>query len=157
MKSINQWLAEYGESHQNGTNKLIHWICVPLIYYTIIGLLYSIPVNFGEVMGIQINVGTIIAVLVFLYYTLLSVKVAVGMLFFTVLCLIISEYIFQMTGGSLGLAIVCGVLFVIAWIFQFIGHNIEGQKPSFLEDLQFLMIGPAWVISFIYKKVGIEL
>ena len=46
--------------------------------------------------------------------------------------------------------------FIIAWVGQFIGHKIEGQKPSFFEDLQFLLIGPAWLISFIYKKIGIK-
>jgi len=48
------------------------------------------------------------------------------------------------------------VLFVLAWIGQFIGHKIEGKKPSFLEDLQFLMIGPAWLIGYIYKKLKIR-
>ena len=48
------------------------------------------------------------------------------------------------------------IIFVIAWIGQFIGHKIEGKKPSFIEDLQFLLIGPAWLLSFIYKKIGIK-
>ena len=47
------------------------------------------------------------------------------------------------------------VLFVVAWIGQFIGHKLEGAKPSFFKDLQFLLIGPAWLLSFIYKKMGI--
>lgn len=156
MKSIQQWLSEYGESHQNPTNKLIHWICVPTIYFTIIGLLYSIPSTLGYIGPIQINIGSIVAVLVFMYYCLLSVKVALGMLIFTVLCLFTSEWIFQISGGSGGLAITCLILFVIAWIFQFYGHNVEGKKPSFLKDLQYLMIGPAWVITFILNKLGVQ-
>ena len=48
------------------------------------------------------------------------------------------------------------IIFVIAWIGQFIGHEIEGKKPSFLQDIQFLLIGPAWLLSFIYKKLGIK-
>ena len=48
------------------------------------------------------------------------------------------------------------LIFIIAWVGQFIGHKIEGQKPSFFEDIQFLLIGPAWIISFIYKKMGIN-
>jgi uncharacterized membrane protein YGL010W len=51
---------------------------------------------------------------------------------------------------------VCLALFIVAWIFQFIGHKIEGKKPSFFKDLQFLLIGPAWLLSFIYQKVGIR-
>lgn len=156
MKALEQWLSEYGESHQNPTNKLIHWICVPAIYFTIIGLLYSIPVDLGTVASIKINIGSIVAVLVFIYYSLLSVKVAFGMLLFTLVCLGLSEFIFQSTGGNLGLAITCLVIFVLAWILQFYGHHVEGKKPSFIKDLQYLMIGPAWVISFFYKKLGVQ-
>jgi uncharacterized membrane protein YGL010W len=47
------------------------------------------------------------------------------------------------------------LIFAVAWIGQFIGHNIEGKKPSFLKDLQFLLIGPMWLLSFIYKKLNI--
>jgi uncharacterized membrane protein YGL010W len=47
-------------------------------------------------------------------------------------------------------------VFVLAWIVQFYGHKIEGKKPSFLKDVQFLMIGPAWLMHFIYKKIGIS-
>jgi uncharacterized membrane protein YGL010W len=157
MKSIQQWLEEYGESHQNPKNKLIHWICVPTIYFTIIGLLYSIPIQLGEIFGLKINIGSIVAVLVFIYYCLLSLKIAFGMLIFTLICLFLSELILQATGSSIGLAITCIGLFILSWILQFLGHHIEGKKPSFIKDLQYLMIGPAWVISFFYKKIGIEL
>lgn len=154
MKDINQWLLEYGDSHQNSTNKLIHWFCVPVIYFTIIGLLYSIPIEWGTVANIKINVGSIVALLIFVYYLLLSFKIAVGMLVFSAICLALSEYIYLL-GGNMGLMITCIVLFVIAWILQFVGHNIEGKKPSFLKDIQYLMIGPAWVISALYKKLGL--
>ena len=49
------------------------------------------------------------------------------------------------------------LIFILGWIGQFIGHKIEGQKPSFFEDIQFLLIGPAWLLSFIYKKLGVPL
>ena len=47
-------------------------------------------------------------------------------------------------------------IFVLAWIGQFIGHKIEGEKPSFFEDLQFLLIGPDWLLGAIYQKLGIR-
>ena len=47
-------------------------------------------------------------------------------------------------------------MFFLAWILQFIGHKIEGKKPSFIKDIQFLLIGPAWLLGFIYKKIGIK-
>ena len=46
-------------------------------------------------------------------------------------------------------------VFVIAWIAQFIGHKHEGRKPSFLTDLTYLLIGPAWVVAKVLRKMGI--
>ncbi|MEG2033750.1 MAG: Mpo1-like protein, partial [Janthinobacterium sp.] len=44
-------------------------------------------------------------------------------------------------------------VFVLAWIGQFIGHQIEGKKPSFLDDLRFLLIGPLFVLGFLYRRL----
>ena len=60
------------------------------------------------------------------------------------------------TNPQTGLLILSVSIFVIAWIGQFIGHKIEGAKPSFFEDLQYLLIGPAWLLHFIYRKIGIS-
>ncbi|WP_291074819.1 MULTISPECIES: Mpo1-like protein [unclassified Empedobacter] len=48
------------------------------------------------------------------------------------------------------------VVFIITWLLQFVGHKIEGKKPSFLKDLQFLLVGPIWLLGFILRKVGIK-
>jgi uncharacterized membrane protein YGL010W len=48
-------------------------------------------------------------------------------------------------------------IFVITWIFQFVGHKIEGKKPSFLKDLQFLLIGPIWLLHFVLKKLELNI
>ncbi len=152
MKPIQQWLAEYGESHQNHTNKLIHWICVPTIFFSIIGLLYSVKLPF-EVAGIAVNVAMILLVLAVLYYISLSRTLWVGLLLFAILCLWLCQLIEQ--ANFLPLWQVSLIVFVLAWIGQFYGHKIEGKKPSFLKDIQFLLIGPAWLMSFIYKRLGI--
>lgn len=154
MKSIQQWLSEYGESHQNATNKTIHWICVPAIFFSVVGLLYSIKLPFA-LAGIPVNVAMIVMTLVVIYYFSLSRTLWIGMLLFGLLCLAICYYIER--SGLAPLWLVCVVVFVLAWIGQFYGHKVEGKKPSFLKDLQFLMIGPAWLMSFIYKKMGIAL
>ena len=154
MKTIQQWLAEYGESHKNETNKTIHWICVPSIFFSLIGLFYGIklPFNIG---GIQVNVAMILMALVVIYYARLSKTICIGMLLFCTLCLWIC-YMIE-SSGILPLWLFCVIVFILAWIGQFYGHKVEGKKPSFLQDLQFLMIGPAWLMSFIYKKLGIGL
>jgi len=152
MKTIHDWLNEYGESHQNVTNKTIHWICVPSIFFSIVGLLYcmKLPVYLGT---LQLNVAIVVLALVIIYYALLSSTIWIGMLLFGLLCLWICWLIEK--SGFISLWLFSVIVFAAAWIGQFLGHKVEGKKPSFLKDLQFLMIGPAWLMSFIYKKLGV--
>ncbi len=152
MKTLSQWLSEYGESHQNETNKLIHWICVPLIFFSVLAMLYSIKLPW-VVRGYQLNVGVIIAILVLLYYAALSISLSIGMLLFIGICLWFCHLLEQT--NTLPLWLFALIIFVMAWVGQFYGHKVEGKKPSFFKDLQFLMIGPAWLMSFVYKKLGI--
>lgn len=156
MRKIDQLLEEYGRSHQNETNKLIHWICVPAIFFSVVGLIFSIP---STLLSEQLsflsyfaNWATIALLVILIYYISLSVPLSLGMLFFSALCLALANFLNIAFPGKLW-AISIGI-FVIAWIIQFIGHKIEGKKPSFLKDLQFLLIGPAWLMHFVYKKIG---
>ena len=157
MKSINQWLDEYAVSHQNPTNKIVHFVCVPVIFFTVVGLLYSIKLPVEIAPGLPLTVADIVVVLVAIYYFMLSVPLAIGMVLYSALCLVICEMIRRATGSYGALALISVGLFVLAWIAQFWGHKVEGKKPSFIKDLQFLMIGPAWIMSFIYKKIGLSI
>lgn len=154
MKTIDQWLSEYGESHRNETNKLIHWICVPAIFFSLVGLLYNIklPVFLNDN---QLNLAIIVMAIVIIYYASLSKTIWIGMLFFGMLCLGICYFVEN--SRILPLWLFSIIVFALAWIGQFYGHKVEGKKPSFLKDIQFLMIGPAWLMSFIYKKIGIPI
>ncbi|MEQ8361162.1 MAG: DUF962 domain-containing protein [Cytophagales bacterium] len=158
MRTIERLLDEYGSSHQNPTNKLIHWICVPAITFSLLGLLWSIPSEFIQGFfpsSIQeyVNFASLFIILALLYYFRLSIALAIGMIFisFALLwtCYAIDKYL------ELPLWLFSIIVFVLAWIGQFFGHNIEGKKPSFLKDVQFLLIGPIWLLHFIYKKTGI--
>jgi uncharacterized membrane protein YGL010W len=156
-KALNNLLEEYGESHQNSTNKLIHWICVPLIFYSIVALVYSIPNEilipiFGD--SIWANWATITLVIVLIYYAKLSIPIAIGMLLFSAVCMFVCQYLSSTVDVSLWT--IALVIFVAAWAGQFYGHKVEGKKPSFLKDLQFLLIGPAWLMHFLYKKWGVK-
>ncbi len=155
MRKIDLLLSEYGESHQNVTNKTIHWICVPLIFFSVVGLIASIPSGFVQsLLGANpyANWATVFLVAALGYYITLSIPLSVGMMLFGALCLYLANMI-----GELGFSLwmVSIGIFVLAWIGQFYGHKIEGKKPSFLKDLQFLLIGPAWLMHFVYKKIGI--
>ena len=152
MRSIQDWLNEYGESHQHDTNKTIHWICVPIIFFSIIGMLFSIKLPFS-VGGISLNVAMLAIVIAVIYYITLSRTLWVGIMLFSSLCLFLCHLI--EIAHTIQLWIFCLILFVLAWVGQFYGHQVEGKRPSFFKDLQFLLIGPAWLMSFIYKRLGI--
>lgn len=154
MRTIDRLLGEYGESHQNPTNKAVHWVCVPIIFWCVTAMLWSlkIPVELPG-LGIPLNAAIVALTLVLIYYVTLSAKLAFGMLLFAVGCLALCYVIEANVGFPLwAIAIIA---FVAAWIGQFWGHGIEGKKPSFLKDLQFLLVGPAWLMHFIFKKIGL--
>ena len=155
MKTTQEWLDAYAVSHQNSVNKLIHWFCIPLIMFSIFGLLMSIPIpvlNFS----LFINFASLLLLFALIFYLRLSFPLFFGFLIIGGLMLIGNYYIFQSLNFDRGnLALVSLAIFILAWIGQFVGHKIEGAKPSFLEDLQFLMIGPAWLLHFIYRKIGL--
>ena len=153
MRTVHQWLSEYGESHTNATNKLIHWICVPAIFFSITGLLYSIKLPLLITGNLLLNVAMIALSLTTIYYLALSIKIGIGMLLFGCICLVICYIIEVFLPFPLWLFSI--ILFVLAWIGQFYGHKVEGKKPSFFKDIQFLLIGPMWLMSFVYKKIGI--
>jgi uncharacterized membrane protein YGL010W len=153
MKSIHQWLEEYAESHQNPLNKKVHWICVPLIMISIIGLLWSIPVP-EPMAAYHLNFGIVLVIFSLAYYLLLSPLLMIGMLFVSAGFLTVIFYLSQIE--FIPLWATCISIFVLAWVGQFYGHKVEGKKPSFLKDIQFLMIGPIWLLSFIYKRIGIS-
>ena len=152
-RSIHQWFEEYGVSHQDPTNKAIHWICVPTIYFCVVGLLYSIPMPEAPPLSGRHIIATLGIGLVCFFYLRLSLSIMIGMALWSTLCLAICRYLELHAPWPLWS--ICVALFVAAWIGQFYGHKVEGKKPSFLHDLQFLIIGPAWLMGFIYRRFGI--
>lgn len=151
-RKIEALLAEYGESHQNETNKAVHWVCVPVIVWTVMAGLYAIPQPGFMADLAWLNWLTLVLAASLVYYVFLSPTLALGVGIYAAF-----SYWLVLGVESAGWVVwqVALVLFVLAWAGQFWGHKIEGKKPSFLKDIQFLMIGPAWLLSFIYKRVGI--
>jgi len=140
QRQIEGLLAKYSESHLNPTNEVIHFVCIPLIVFSFLGMLWAAhPLA-----------ALVVTVISLIYYVRLSVPFALGMLVMSGAMLWILSILPQawMLEISLG-------IFVVAWIGQFIGHKIEGKKPSFFEDLRFLLIGPLFVLSFLYRRFRI--
>ena len=153
MQSADQWFVEYAECHQNSTNKSLHWVCVPAIMLSLMGLVQSIPVP-AYMMSISpyLNWLSLLIVFALIYYFALSFSLGVGM---SVVALVFWQIVGWMSSFPIPLWQTSIMIFVVAWIGQFIGHIIEGKKPSFFKDIQFLMIGPIWLLSIVYKRVGI--
>ncbi|HEX5340368.1 MAG TPA: Mpo1-like protein [Gammaproteobacteria bacterium] len=153
MRSIQSWLDEYGESHRNPVNKRLHWVCVPLIMLSLIGLLWAIPVPAAWAeRSPLLNWGVLFIVAALVYYYLLAWKLALGM---TLVTAAVIALVHGVSLLSVPLWLLSVVVFVLAWIGQFIGHRIEGRKPSFFKDIQFLLIGPLWLLAFLYRRAGI--
>ena len=153
-RTADDWFDAYGHSHQNPINKLVHWVCVPLITLTLLALLWSIPTGPLAEVAPWFNLAWVLVAIAVVFYLRMSVVIALGMFVVTAIAIgLILEWERFVPAPIWPTAL---ALFVLAWIGQFIGHKIEGAKPSFLEDIQFLLVGPAWLLHFVYRKVGIR-
>ncbi len=154
-RPIDDWFAHYSGDHQNHTNQRIHVIAVPLILWSVIGLLWCIPVP-----GTLFRAGLWAALAMFcawrVYYRA-SRAIGFGMLAVFVAMAWLTRWMHD-TYGTEGLLKLSIGVFVIAWIAQFVGHSklYEGKKPSFFTDLKYLLIGPAWVLAKLFRKLNIR-
>ena len=152
MRTAQDWFDEYAVSHQNPTNQMVHYICVPLIFFSVIGLFMSIPTGIIEdTLGLYNplieNWAVVVTLLISIFYLRMGFWYFLQMLFFILLAIVGNFWL----GNNVNLLIASIVIFVAAWIGQFWGHKVEGKKPSFIKDLQFLLIGPLWVVKKLSK------
>ena len=139
MRRIDELFSRYGESHRNPANKAIHWVCVPLITWSVLAALWA-----WSAVAAYVGIAFALA-----FYAWLSPSLALGML------AVLAVMVYPLTLLGTHVLAVAGIVFVLAWIGQFVGHMIEGRKPSFFEDLKFLLVGPAWLLGFVYRRAGI--
>jgi uncharacterized membrane protein YGL010W len=139
-RPIDRFLGNYSEDHRNATNRLIHWICVPLIVWTVVAALWVIPVPTFARPGLWAG---------------LSRPLGAAMLVFFLLLMALTWWLHQQLGSRVLLWSAVGV-FVLAWVAQFIGHEFEGKRPSFLTDLVYLLIGPLWLMSKLFRRLGLH-
>ena len=154
MRTMQDWLDSYSADHRNPTNQVFHWFCVPPIVWSVIALLWAIPVPASFAASRRWAV--LVMVLAFYWYWKHSHRLALGLLI-----------VFALLGAAHQRAVLRGSaprtlcylaigVFVVAWIGQFIGHKYEGRKPSFLTDLSYLLIGPAWLMAKLLRKLGFK-
>jgi uncharacterized membrane protein YGL010W len=137
-RAIDVLLARYGESHRNPVNELIHIVCIPAIVFSLLGILWAIhPI-----------VPLLVVAVALVYYSKLSRTFALGMAVMAGAMLVLLALLPHGTVLPTSIGV-----FVAAWIGQFVGHHIEGKKPSFFDDLRFLLIGPLFVLSILYRRI----
>jgi uncharacterized membrane protein YGL010W len=139
-RKIDTLLAHYGSSHLNPTNEIIHFVAIPLIMLSIVGLMYALHpwVAYAFMAASMV------------YYARLSIIFLVAMVVWGALLF----WVITLMGDKVWQTSL--IIFVGAWIIQFIGHKIEGKKPSFFEDIQYLWVGPLFVLSKLFEKLGIK-
>lgn len=152
MRDVHQWFGGYSRDHQNPTNRSIHWICVPLILWCVIAVLWVIPVPAAfSRPGLWAGLAMFLA---WVFYWRLSRPLGLAMLALFVVFGFIAHLAYVALGPQ-HLLVLAGALFVAAWIGQFVGHRIEGRRPSFLTDLAYLLIGPAWLMGKLMRRARI--
>jgi len=155
MQPVEYYLSEYGKDHQHPVNKLLHRICVPAIMVSLLGLLWALPVpNFLAAIGGYANWAVGFIACAMIYYLALSPRLAIGMLAVTMIAALLIKWLSTLPWPLWQTSL---AIFVVAWIGQFVGHAVEGKRPSFFRDLQFLLVGPLWILADAYRRLGIEL
>ncbi len=153
MRTMQDWLDGYSADHRNPTNQIFHWLCVPPIMWSVIALLWAVPVPFSV---LRTGSWAVLAmVLAFYWYWPRSHRLALGLLIVFAALGLLTHVLYGRLGAAPLRYLAIGV-FVVAWIGQFVGHKIEGRKPSFLTDLSYLLIGPAWLMSILLRKLGFK-
>ena len=139
MRTVEALFARYGGYHRHPVNKAIHWVCVPLIVWSVLGILWSL-----SPIVAWIAIGAALA-----FYAWLSVPIAVGM------AAVSAAMVYALSWLGDRALVVSGAVFVAAWIGQFVGHAIERSRPSFTEDVRSFLVAPAWLLGSLYRRLGI--
>ena len=150
-RPVDRYLGNYSEDHRNGINRIIHWICVPLIVWSVVAALWVIPVPAAFAQpGLWAGVALVGAMA---FYLRLSRVLALAMLVFFAALMALTQLLYARIGPMPLLWSALGV-FAAAWVAQFIGHEFEGRRPSFLTDLAYLLVGPLWLMSKLFRRLG---
>jgi uncharacterized membrane protein YGL010W len=153
MRTMQDWLDSYSNDHRNPVNQRLHWLCVPPIVWAVIALLWTVPVPPAY---LKPGAWAVLAmVLAFYWYWRRSHRLAAALLVAFVVLGLVTHLLY----GALGparLRWLAVAVFVVAWIGQFIGHHYEGRRPSFLTDLSYLLVGPAWLMEKLLRKLGFK-
>lgn len=153
MQTAQIWLQHYAAHHQHRVNRLLHAVSIPVLVVGLTGLLWSLPVpDAFPSISPALNWGTTFLLAAVVYYFIMSIPLALGMLPFVLLVTGILGWLDALTPP---LWQICLALFLGACSLQMIGHMIETGRSHLARDLQYLMIGPVWLLAGIYRRLGV--
>jgi len=153
VTTAEDWLKTYRDEHADAGNKALHWVCVPLVVISVVGLLWSLPVPARWSQSIDVlNWGTLFLMAAVVYYFILSISLAFGILPFIVFVVMVVAWL---DGFETPLWLISSSLLAVAWTGQFVAYRLEGKRLPFFKDLQHLMTGPLWLLAAIYRRLKI--
>lgn len=153
MRTMQDWLDSYSADHQNPINQRLHWLCVPPIVWSVAALLWTIPVPARFLQPGAWSV--LVMVLAFAWYWRRSHRLGLALLLAFALLAVFTGFLFDRL-GAVNLRWLALAVFVVAWIGQFVGHIFEGRRPSFFTDLSYLLVGPAWLMEKLLRRLGFK-
>ena len=153
MSDNDNWLERYEESHEGLRNPLVYWAAVPMIVLGTVGLLWYLPVpaEFTDISPL-LNWGSAFLMATAIYYFVISLPLAIGMLPFLLGLAAIQVWLTGSAWPQLG---VCIGLLVSGAVGLWLGRRGPGSLRGVLEDFQLMMIGPLWLLSVIYRRFRI--
>jgi uncharacterized membrane protein YGL010W len=153
VRPADEWLIKYGRHHNHNANRLIHSVTIPFVVMSLVGLLWSLPVPEAfDAARPVLNWGTIFLMAAIVYYFIMSISLAFGVIPLLALIIFGIDWLQQLNEP---LWFSSAAILSIAWVVQRIGHQIEGRQPPLIEDIQTTMIGPVWLLANLYKRLGI--
>jgi uncharacterized membrane protein YGL010W len=158
QRPIDLIIDQYDAFHQRPGNRFINYICIPLIVFSVVGFVWSLPFPSLKFLGVYngyLNWASFLIAFSIYYYMRLAPVLSYIML---LILFAITFGVTQLQALQKGFLLpqVCIFIFIICNIAQFIGYRIEGKKPTFSDEFKFMLTAPVWLLSLVLKRVGVK-
>ena len=151
MRTLDEQMAAYAAYHRNAWNRLTHFVGVPLITFAILIPMAWLRLPIG---GFELTGALVFVVAVLAWYFALDAVLATAMIFLIVPLLYIADKVAQLPGATGWW--VFGATFVIGWIFQLVGHAIEGRRPALADNFLQIFVAPIFLLAEAFFALGLK-
>ena len=153
MNETEDWLTRYEQTHTDLRYPAIYWAAVPMVVVGLTGLLWGlgVPTQFTKISPL-LNWGSAFLMVTAIYYFIISLSLAIGLLPFLLGLAAIQVWL---TNSGLPAAGISTGLLIAGTVGLTVGRS--GSARAVFQDLQLMMIGPAWLLSVLYRRFGIPI